>query len=90
MLGFFKPIVIHRSLAKFINHGFLRSNTYYIYSQIFIATDKYTALKMSFLTRLKNMDCPPSFNTQDTSEHQFLHVYHTIKNISLVPTEPLK
>lgn len=36
------------------------------------------------------MDCPPSFNTQDTSEHQFLHVYHTIKNISLVPTEPLK
>lgn len=39
------------------------------------------------------MDFPPSFNTQDTRKHQFLHrlrVYHTIKNTFLMLNEPLK
>lgn len=44
---------------------------------------------MTFLTRLKNINFPPSFNTQHTSKHQFFHrlsVYHAIKNISLMNT----
>lgn len=67
---------------------------YFISRQIYIATDKYAALKNAIFNKIfKNTDFPPSFSTQNTRKHQFLHrlsVYNTIKNIFLMLNEPLK